>query len=123
MLLDSNIVIYLFKPEYQQLRAFVTSHEVCCSAITYLETMGYHQLPKDEEEYLEQYFQIITVHPISDAVINMATTLRQRKKMALGDAIVAATALQQKQPLVTRNVQDFNWVKGLEVINPLDDVH
>ena len=43
--------------------------------------------------------------------------------MALGDAIVAATALQQKQPLVTRNVQDFNWVKGLEVINPLDDVH
>ena len=123
MLLDSNIIIYAFKPEFQQLQPFLTNREVCCSAITRLETMGYHKLRKDEERYLKRYFQIITVHTISDAVISIAITLRQRKKMALGDAIVAATALQENQPLVTRNVQDFDWVEGLEVINPLDDIH
>ena len=121
MLLDSNIIIYAFK--LQQLQHFLTNRDVCCSVITCLETMGYHKLREDEERYLKRYFQIITVHPISDAVISIAIILRQQKKMELGDAIIAATALQQKQLLVTRNVQDFDWVDGLEVMNPLDDIH
>ena len=50
----------------------------------------------------------------SDAVI----TLRQQKKMSLGDAIIAATALTHALPLVTRNVQDFRHIAGLKLINP-----
>jgi toxin FitB len=38
--------------------------------------------------------------------------------MKLGDAIIAATALEHGVPLVTRNVDDFKHIPGLQVINP-----
>jgi len=39
--------------------------------------------------------------------------------MSLGDAIVAATALEHRQTLVTRNSKDFDRVEGLKVVDPL----
>lgn len=38
--------------------------------------------------------------------------------MKLGDAIIAATALGYGQALVTRNVDDFKHIVGLQLINP-----
>jgi predicted nucleic acid-binding protein len=38
--------------------------------------------------------------------------------MGLGDALIAATALVHQCPLVTRNVDDFKHVVGLEIIDP-----
>ena len=40
--------------------------------------------------------------------------------MALGDAIIAATALVHGLKLVTRNVDDFEHITGLELLNPFD---
>jgi hypothetical protein len=41
--------------------------------------------------------------------------------MKLGDAIIAATALEYGVPVVTRNATDFSQIPGLEVINPFDE--
>lgn len=49
-----------------------------------------------------------------------AVRLRQLRKLTLGDALIAATALVHDRTLVTRNVQDFNWIPGLNVLNPMD---
>lgn len=38
--------------------------------------------------------------------------------MNLGDAIIGATALEYGVPLVTRNVEDFKHIPGLQIINP-----
>jgi len=38
--------------------------------------------------------------------------------MKLGDAVIAATALEYGVPLVTRNVDDFKHIPGLQIINP-----
>ena len=57
--------------------------------------------------------------PISDEVIQKASTLRQQKKMSLGDALIAATALIHGLTLVTSNVKDFEWIKDLSVLDPL----
>ena len=53
-------------------------------------------------------------------IVNMAATLRQRRKMTLGDAIVASTAIMCRLPFVTRNVADFQWIEELQLINPFD---
>ncbi len=41
--------------------------------------------------------------------------------MSLADAVIAATALEHRQPLTTRNLKDFEWVEGLTVVGPLVD--
>lgn len=120
MLLDSNIIIYSFQQKFQFLQAFMAKHETCCSAISRVETLGYPHLSADEKHYLEKCFATISVFPVSKTVLDSATNLRQQRKMSLGDAIIAATALQYHQTLVTRNVRDFAWVDGLAVVDPLE---
>ncbi len=99
MLLDSNILIYSLLPEYTALRQWCFHQQVCVSSITQLEVLGYHQ------------------------IINRAVSLRQQKKMSVGDAIIAATALEYTQTLVIRNKKDFEWINGLKVIDPLEDIN
>jgi predicted nucleic acid-binding protein len=40
--------------------------------------------------------------------------------MSLGDALVAGTALVHGLTLVTRNVEEFQWIQGLSLLNPFD---
>ena len=42
--------------------------------------------------------------------------------MPLADAVIAATALEHQQILATRDLKDFDWVEGLEVVDPLAGV-
>ncbi|WP_133513251.1 type II toxin-antitoxin system VapC family toxin [Candidatus Thiosymbion oneisti] len=119
MLLDSNIIIYSFPPEFRNIQAVVSKRDTWCSAISYVETLGYHKLSEDEKHYLQRLFDTISVLPITQAIISTAVEIRQQRKMSLGDAIVAATALEHRQTLVTRNIKDFDNVEGLKVIDPL----
>lgn len=57
--------------------------------------------------------------PLSDAVMCQAVRLRQQRRMGLGDAIIAATALVHDLTLVTHNVQDFHRIRGLRLLDPL----
>ena len=50
-------------------------------------------------------------------MIEQAIQLRQQKKMNLGDAIIAATAVAYQIPLVTRNEDDFKHIPGLDLRN------
>lgn len=58
--------------------------------------------------------------PLSEAVLDQAVKLRQLRKITLGDALVAATALVHSLTLVTRNTKDFEWIPNLSLLNPLE---
>lgn len=79
MLLDSNIIIYSFLPEFQELREFLSHHDVSCSVISSVETLGYHRLSDDEDYYLKQFFTMVPVLPVTQHIINTAITIRQQK--------------------------------------------
>src|SRR5499426_519326 len=121
MLLDSNILIYAAQPGYAQLRRFIADRAPAVSAVSYVEVLGYHQLVDEERQYLEEFFRLAQVLPLSQAVLEQAVALRQQRKMSLGDALVAGTALVHGLILVTRNVEDFHWIQGLSLLNPFDE--
>jgi len=118
MLLDSNIFIYATQVKYDSLRHWCMSKKICASNITRLEVLGYHNLIVEDEKDLYTLFEKSIIYPISSIIIDQAISLRQRKSMSIGDAIIAATALEYNETLVTRNEIDFEWVEGLKVINP-----
>ena len=119
MLLDSNIIIYSTQPEYSQLRQFMAQHAVVVSAVSYVEVLGYHRLSEADKRLLTSLFKASTVLPISQLVLDEAVQLRQVRKMALGDALIAATALVHNMTLVTHNTKDFDWIANLKVLDPL----
>src|SRR5438046_1572793 len=121
MLLDSNIIIYSTQPPHAELRRFIAEHAPAVSAVSYVEVLGFHKLTEPDRVTLEEFFAAATVLPITQDVLNRAVKLRQTRKMTLGDALIAATALAFGRKLVTRNVKDFSWVPDLELLNPLPD--
>lgn len=121
MLLDSNVVIYAARPEpeFEAVRQFIERHAPFVSAITVVETLGYHRLGVAERAALDAFFDAAVVLPVSDAVVGEAVRLRQQRRMSLGDALIAGTALAHRLRLVTRNTSDFVDVAGLDLLDPL----
>ena len=120
MLVDSNIIIYASQPEHPQIRQFIREIEIAVSAVSYVEVLGYHRLTEESRLHFEELFGVVEVLPISQAVLDRAVTLRQMRRMTLGDAIIAATALVYGLTLVTRNIEDFQWIAELTLINQFE---
>lgn len=115
MLLDSNIIIYAALPENVPLRRFIAERAPAVSAVSLVEVLGYHRLSETQRQHFEAFFAAAAVPPISDAVVAEAVSLRQGRKMTLGDALIAATALVYGRVLLTHNTGDFADIPGLRV--------
>ena len=89
------------------------------SVISKVEVLGYHKFSPENRNKLETIFRSLPILPLSDEIIDKAILLRQRRKMSLGDALIAATALIHNIKVVTANVKDFIWINDLDVFNPL----
>jgi predicted nucleic acid-binding protein len=121
MLLDSNIIIYAAQPEHGALRQFIEIHAPAVSVISHIEVLGYHKLKEDDRQFLEKFFQTAERLPLSEAVVEWAVKLRQRRKMSLGDSIIAGTAISHERTLVTRNTDDFRWIAEIKLLDPLTE--
>ena len=119
MLLDSNVIIYAAKPEHAALREFIADHVPAVSIISRIEVLGYHKLTEDDRRSLERFFELAETLPLTEAVVNSAVNLRNQRKKSLGDSIVAGTAIIHERILATRNTDDFRWIDGIELLDPL----
>jgi predicted nucleic acid-binding protein len=117
-LIDSNILI-----EYIGKLLPVVSHDAATeiinqefniSFISKIEVPG-HNLADQE---LQNFIAMAVVYTVTDAVIEQTIALRKAFRIKIPDAIIAATALVYDLTLVTRNVDDFKNIPGLDVWNP-----
>jgi predicted nucleic acid-binding protein len=97
-----------------QFLARVVNEDFIISFITYIEFLGYKDIPKASEEFISLASVIAINKPIMDACIS----LRKTHKIKLPDAIIAATALVYDLALISRNTSDFKNIDGLQVIDP-----
>ena len=119
MLLDSNVLIYAAEPGYEAVRAFIANNQPIVSVISKVEVLGYHRLTSKQKQRLERLFAVLPILPVTDAVVDWAIALRQKRKMSLGDALIAGTALSYGLTLVTANIRDYAWIEDIELLNPL----
>ena len=119
MLLDSNIVIYAAQPAHSSLRQFISSHASTVSAVTYVEVLGFHRLSLADRRSFEAFFSAARILPIDQPVLDRAVSLRQQRRMSLGDALIAGTALVHGLTVVTHNTDDYSWIGGLSLHDPL----
>ena len=120
MLLDSNIIIYSALPQHKSLREFIARESPYISAVSYVEVLGYHRLSEQDRAFFDSFFAVAKPLPLDGPVLTEAVRLRQLRKMTLGDALIAATALAYGLTLITHNTNDFAWIPGLALFDPLD---
>jgi len=121
ILADSNIIIYVTSGQYLELTNWFLDNAPSVSAVSVVEVLGYHKLKSSEKAELEKFFSRLNVLYPTAEEFHQAIELRQRHAMSLGDARIAATALNHGLTLATRNAKDFGWIKSLEVVDPLEE--
>ena len=120
ILIDSNIIIYAAKSENEFIHNLFINENLAVSIITKIEVLGYHSLKASDKNLLMKLFNTLEILPLSDGCVNKAIALREKQNLSLGDAIIAATAIENELKLVTRNTKDFEKIKSIKLINPFN---
>jgi predicted nucleic acid-binding protein len=116
ILLDTNVFIYLANGS---IKAEVLDDDVAFAGITKVEALGYNQITVAEQSYLEALFTECEQLDLDESIIQRAIRLRQQVRLTLGDAIIAATAIENDCELWTANTEDFVRIEGLHLHDPL----
>ncbi len=117
-LFDSNIIIYISKGEIDFLRVTNNYDDIYISIITYMEVLGFKfndEIKKQKVIDLLKNFNIIW---LNKNIVEEVIVIRQKVKIRLPDAIIAASAKLFEFDLFTRNVNDFKNISALNIINP-----
>lgn len=118
-LADSNLLIYAIQPQYARLRTWFSETLPAVSVISRVEVLGWHRLSAAERDVFDVLFASLEIVQPTPATFESAIRLKQARKMTLGDALIAATALEHGLTLATRNGDDFRHVDGLALFDPL----
>jgi len=114
---DTNIIIHLANRTLNE--SIIKDEPIVYPSIVKIESLGYSDIRSIEEQRIRDLFSTITEAPLTSAIVERAIVLRQDKRMSLGDAIVAATAIENDCELWTANTDDFKHIENLKIINPL----
>lgn len=120
-LLDTNIVIdFLGNRLTKTAREFlnpIIDDVPNLSVITKMELLGFKTTTR-HYAILLNFAEDSKIHPLTESVVESTIEIRRQKKIKLPDAIIAATAIENKLRLLTRNISDFKNIKDLNVLNP-----
>ena len=73
---------------------------------------------RDDSRRLRRFLSPMLEIAVDEAIAELAGTTRRETGIATPDAIIAATALMQGIPLMTRNRRHFSRVAALRVVAP-----
>lgn len=119
--IDSNVIIdYLdnkIPAEGMEIVSQIVDEKPTISVITKIEVLRFNTtIPT--YKILESFISICNVITIDDLIVERTIELCKLYKIKVPDAIIAATASVNNLTLLTRNVDDFKNIKGLNIINP-----
>jgi predicted nucleic acid-binding protein len=117
-LLDSNVIIDLhgnFRLS-DSLIQLLTTGRLFVSDISKIEVLGF-SLSEEDEIKFRTFFNRVDLVEIDRSIVERSISVRKQKKIKLGDAIIAATALQHNLKLVTRNIRDFKGIGNLDLVD------
>ncbi|MDX2130155.1 MAG: type II toxin-antitoxin system VapC family toxin [Chloroherpetonaceae bacterium] len=121
-LFDTNIFIYATAKEPEVLPffalAFLNNNECFYSRVTRIEILSFPLATKHDEILLNNLLNQFFAIPINKQIEDLTIQLRRKKKMKLGDSIIAASALFTESTLITRNERDFEAIPKLKLLNP-----
>ena len=114
-LFDTNALINYFKGHPSL--AIFKKRSVVISVISVIEYLAYTELTLEDKSVFDEFLKIIEVADISltqPLLLLTAIEIRKKYRLKLPDALIAATAISMKIPLVT-NDHDFERAKELNL--------
>ena len=118
LLIDTNSIIALFNKNAEVVAAIETADDIIISIINELEFKSFSNLTLNDMKLFDGFITKIKVLDLSGNDIqlkNKIIEIRNRYKLKLSDAIIAACAIVNNATLVTGD-KEFKKVNGLQLI-------
>jgi len=120
---DTNSVIYYLQQQFPPsaekfIDTLIANSHPSISAITEIELLCWKAATEKDLIILQNFIQDVVVFDLDKSIKLKAAELRKLTRLKLPDAIIAATALVFNLTLLTRNIQDFENVLELKIVNP-----
>jgi predicted nucleic acid-binding protein len=124
MLVDTDVLIWHLRGYPQATRRLDELGALTLSAVSYLEVL---QGMRNKAELVAVKKMLAhraaTLLPVSEAITRRAIELMEAITLShglqMGDALIAATALDHGLPVLTANVKHFGAIQGLNAIQGL----
>ena len=121
-LIDTNLFLYAAANEKEAVDFLGTALEsewTGYSTISRLKLFGFPDLKPGDEKKLKELLGCFSEFAVTAEVVDRAIEVRrERRRIRVPDAIIAASALLMNAKLATRNIEDFKHIKGLQVVDP-----
>ncbi len=120
-LIDTNVLIYHtagLNDSVEFLSAVIEQESFHVSIITKIEFLCWDKHTPDGFEKCKKLIEWALVFPVEHDIADRAIDIKWGKKIKIADAVITATAILHNLKLVTRNINDFKAIEGIEVVNP-----
>lgn len=114
LLADTNIVIYLLSGD-KTIADLLDKKRVYISFITEIELLTFQKLSASEKQIVKKFISDCIIVGMNDEIKLNAISIRTNSQFKIPDAIIAATSLYLKIPLVTAD-EKFKKLSNLELI-------
>jgi predicted nucleic acid-binding protein len=114
LLVDTNVLIDLSEGR-RQISKYVQGNHIHISIITEIELLGWPGISNVQKTFFKNLIADCTVVDLSQNIKEMTIGLKQRHKIKLPDAVIAATATFLDIPLLTRDA-GFEKIKSLNLL-------
>ena len=116
LLIDTDIFIDYFKVGLLRQVFEGKEFEIYYSVVTKKELLSKSGLRESERQAILLTLKRYRLIPLDDRIARKYSEIRGRyRTLEKADALIAATALVRKLPLVTRNIRHFQNIDGLTV--------
>ena len=114
LVVDTNVLINLAegKPGLDQ---YLNGNRLYVSSITEIELLGWYKITKEQAAFFTLLLSDCKIVGLKSEVKKLAIDLKQKQKVRLPDAIIAATSLYLDLPLVTYD-SGFEKIKNENLI-------
>jgi len=113
-LIDTNILVYIIQGN-PHVQYFAQEDMLVLSCISEIEMLGKYQISDKEKRIVTQMLSFCNVIDINEKIKQLAIAIRQKYRIKLPDALIAATAMQQNLTLVTAD-KEFSKISELDLL-------
>ncbi len=117
--LDTNAIVALLQGNIQLIALLKQADWLGISVISKIEFLVFPGLTQDDREIFDQFLQrveVLDLVSVDAVLIEKVIEIRQKHRLKLPDAVIAAMAIQNSASLVTAD-REFAKVTGLTILH------
>jgi hypothetical protein len=114
LFVDTNILVNLAEGK-KEVDQYLEGNSLFISVISEIELLGWHKITNQQKNFFQKLLNDCTVIGLINPIKELSIELRQKHRIKLPDAVIAASSIYLDIPLITQD-QGFERIKNLNLV-------